>query len=96
MSDERYVDGPPAGPDAWREVWLGDQRYRTRPSRYEWLLRPLRRLFRRAAEPDAERQQNFHVVLLDLVADAPELGRDVFVGASLRAGGGVALRHVHG
>lgn len=69
MSDERYVDAPPSGPEAWREVWSDDQRYRPRPSRHEWLLRHVRRLFRRAAEPDSERQQNFNVVLLDLLGD---------------------------
>jgi SAM-dependent methyltransferase len=69
MSDERYVDSPPSGPEAWRQVWGDDLRYRVRPSRYEWLLRHVRRLFRRAAEPDSERQQNFNVVLLDLLGD---------------------------
>ena len=69
MSDERYVDSPPSGPEAWRKVWEGDLRYRPRPSRHEWLLRHVRRLFRRAAEPDSERQQNFNVVLLDLLGD---------------------------
>ena len=68
MSDERYVDGPPAGPDAWRETWNEDRRFRPRPSKHEWLLRIVRRLVRRAGEPDLERQQNFNVVLLDLVA----------------------------
>src|SRR5258708_34257650 len=74
MSDERYVDAPPSGPEAWREVWSDDRRYRPRPSRYEWLLGHVRRLFRRAAEPDSERQQNSNVVLLDLLGD---LRRDV-------------------
>jgi 2-polyprenyl-3-methyl-5-hydroxy-6-metoxy-1,4-benzoquinol methylase len=68
MSDERYVDAPPAGPDAWRETWNDDRRFRPRPSRHEWLLRIVRRLVRRAGEPDLERQQNFNVVLLDLIA----------------------------
>ncbi|HEX6641565.1 MAG TPA: class I SAM-dependent methyltransferase [Thermoanaerobaculia bacterium] len=69
MADERYVDAAPAGADGWREVWLDDRRYRPQPSRHEWLLRILRRLFRRAAEPDTERQKNFNVVLLDLMND---------------------------
>lgn len=69
MSNERYVDAPPNGPEAWRKVWDGDVRYRPRPSRHEWFLRLVRRLFRRAAEPDSERQQNFNVVLLDLLGD---------------------------
>ena len=59
MADENYVDGAPAGADGWREVWLADRRYRPQPSRHEWLLRIVRRLFRRAAEPDTERQKNF-------------------------------------
>jgi 2-polyprenyl-3-methyl-5-hydroxy-6-metoxy-1,4-benzoquinol methylase len=69
MADERYVDAAPAGAEGWREVWLDDRRYRPRPSKHEWLLRIVRRLFRRAAEPDTERQKNFNVVLLDLVND---------------------------
>ncbi len=69
MSDEKFVDGPPAGPDAWREVWEEDRRYKPRASRQEWFLRTARRITRRAMEADAERQKNFNVVLLDLVAD---------------------------
>lgn len=69
MPDERYVDAAPAGADGWREVWLEDRRYHPRPSKHEWLLRIVRRLFRRAAEPDTERQKNFNVALLDLVND---------------------------
>ncbi len=69
MSDEKFVDGPPAGPDAWREAWEQDRHYRPRGSRYEWFLRTARRITRRAMEADAERQKNFNVALLDLVAD---------------------------
>jgi O-antigen chain-terminating methyltransferase len=50
-------------------VWLTDRRYQPRPSKYEWLLRTVRRLFRRAAEPDTERQKNYNLALLDLVDD---------------------------
>ncbi|HJT17372.1 MAG TPA: class I SAM-dependent methyltransferase [Thermoanaerobaculia bacterium] len=67
--NDRYVDSPPAGASAWREVWESDARFRPRSSRWEWLLRPLRRVFRRAGEADAERQKNFNVALLDLVDD---------------------------
>lgn len=73
MSD-RYVDSPPAGADAWREVWESDVRFQPRSSRYEWLLRFLRRLFRRAIEPDTERQKNFNLAVLDLLRD---IQRDV-------------------
>lgn len=69
MADDRYVDSPPAGADDWREVWQQDRLYRPRPSRHEWLLRIVRRIFRRAAEPDAERQRNYNLVLLDLLHD---------------------------
>ncbi|MDP9190252.1 MAG: class I SAM-dependent methyltransferase [Acidobacteriota bacterium] len=69
MAEERYVEGAPAGADGWREVWLADRRYRPQPSRHEWLLRIVRRIFRRAAEPDTERQKNYNVALLDLVND---------------------------
>ena len=68
MSD-RIVDSPPAGTPAWREVWESDARFPPRPSGWEWLLRSLRRLFRRATEPDAERQKNFNVVLIDVLED---------------------------
>jgi SAM-dependent methyltransferase len=68
MSDET-IDAPPAGADAWRELWERDRRYHPRPSKHEWLLSRLRRLFRRAIEPDAERQKNYNVALLDLLGD---------------------------
>src|SRR5439155_3374515 len=74
MADSRFVDTPPAGADAWREVWQDDRRYRPRPARFEWLFRFVRRMVGRATEPEAERQKNFNVVLIDLLAD---LRRDV-------------------
>ena len=69
MADDRYVDAPPAGADGWREVWNDDRRYRPRASSQEVVLARLRRLIRRAGEPDAERQKNFNLVLLDLIDD---------------------------
>lgn len=69
MSDERFIDAPPAGAEGWREVWSDERRFRPRPSKHEWFLRLVRRLFRRAAEPDTERQKNYNLVLLDLLAD---------------------------
>jgi SAM-dependent methyltransferase len=69
MSDDEYVDGPPSGAPAWREVWERDRRFRPRPGRQEWFLRVARRVVRRAGEPDAERQKNFNLVLLDLLDD---------------------------
>src|SRR5687768_17309393 len=69
MADDRYVDAPPAGADDWRDVWEADRRYRPRTAKQEWLFGFLRRLFRRATEPDAERQKNFNVVLLELLDD---------------------------
>lgn len=68
MPDDRYVDAPPAGADGWREVWETDRRYRPR-GKHEFIFRFLRRLFRRATEPDAERQKNFNVVMLELLRD---------------------------
>lgn len=64
----------PAGADEWREVWTTDRRFAPRPSRHEWFLRLVRRIVRRAAEPDTERQNNFNVVVLDLLQ---ELRRDL-------------------
>lgn len=69
MSDDQFVDGPPSGPDAWREIWQADRRFRPRPSRYDFFLRFIRRLVNRAGEAEGERQRNFNVALLDLVAD---------------------------
>jgi 2-polyprenyl-3-methyl-5-hydroxy-6-metoxy-1,4-benzoquinol methylase len=69
MSDERFVDGPPAGAEGWREVWREDRRYRPRESGQEFALQRMRRLVRRATEPDAERQKNYNLVLLDLIDD---------------------------
>lgn len=69
MADERYVDDPPAGADGWREVWREDRRFRPRASKQELVLARLRRLVRRATEPDAERQKDFNLVLLDLLQD---------------------------
>jgi SAM-dependent methyltransferase len=73
MSDP-FVDGPPGGPDAWRDVWQSDRRFRPRPSRWDFFLRFVRRLVNRASEAEAERQRNFNVALIDLIAD---LRRDV-------------------
>ena len=70
MSDQRYVDAPPNGAEGWREVWEQDLHYRARPSRYDSLLGWVRRLVGRAGEPEAERQKNFNVALMDLLADA--------------------------
>lgn len=70
MPDDNYVDVPPAGADGWREVWDADRRYRARSGgKYEWLFGFLRRIFRRAMEPDAERQKNYNIVLIDLLKD---------------------------
>ena len=67
--NDRIVDSPPAGTKAWREVWESDARFAPRPSGWEWLLRSLRRIFRRATEPDAERQKNFNIALIDVLED---------------------------
>jgi 2-polyprenyl-3-methyl-5-hydroxy-6-metoxy-1,4-benzoquinol methylase len=67
--NDRYVDSPPAGAEAWREVWESDARYRPPASRWEWLLRMFRRVFRRVIAPDTDRQKNFNIALLDVVND---------------------------
>jgi O-antigen chain-terminating methyltransferase len=69
MSDEKFVDHPPEGADVWREVWQEDRRYRARPSRQEAFLRMGRRIARRALEPDAERQKDFNIALLEILHD---------------------------
>jgi len=69
MSDERYIDAPPAGADGWREVWEQDRRYRSRTSGFDFVLRFIKRLVTRSIRAEEERQRNFNVVLLDLVRD---------------------------
>lgn len=64
-----FVDGPPGGPDAWRDVWQSDRRFRPRPSRWDFFLRVVRRLVNRSTEAESERQRNFNVALLDLITD---------------------------
>jgi SAM-dependent methyltransferase len=66
---DRFVDAPPAGADAWRDVWEHDRRYRPRKGRHEWLVALFRRLVGRAADPELERQKNYNLTLLDLLAD---------------------------
>ena len=61
MPDDRYIESPPAGADGWREVWREDRRYPGQSF--------LRSMLRRILAPDAERQRNFNLVLLDLLND---------------------------
>lgn len=65
MSDEQFVDTPPAGAAAWRDVWRDDRRYRPGRSWQAWLLRLLRRI----TGPDNDRQRDFNLALLDVVDD---------------------------
>lgn len=65
MADDRYVDSPPDGAEAWREVWESDRRYRSRDGLLGWF----RRLVRRASGPDLDRQKDFNVAALDLLRD---------------------------
>src|SRR6185436_5400789 len=64
--DDRFIDAPPVGADGWREVWREDRQYRQGPSP---VAQAFRRLVRRASAPDAERQKNFNLVILDLLED---------------------------
>jgi len=61
MPDRRYIESPPAGADGWREVWREDRHYPGESF--------LRKILRRIMAPDAERQRNFNLVLLDLLQD---------------------------
>ncbi|HET7710717.1 MAG TPA: hypothetical protein VFL80_02200, partial [Thermoanaerobaculia bacterium] len=74
MSDERYIESPPAGADDWREIWREDRRYRPPAGSRELFLRAARRLVRSSLGPDADRQRDFNLALLDLLGD---LGRDL-------------------
>ena len=77
MSDEQFVDTPPAGAAAWREVWHHDRRYRPTRSWQAWLLR----LLRRVTGPDLDRQRDFNLTVLDLVDDLRRELDDVRRGA---------------
>jgi SAM-dependent methyltransferase len=68
MNDDRFVDAPPSGADGWRDVWENDRRFRPRASRFDFVVRFFRRLVNRSVEAEEERQRNFNVALLDLVA----------------------------
>lgn len=77
MSDEQFVDTPPAGAAAWRDVWRDDRRYRPGRSWQAWLLRLLRRI----TGPDNDRQRDFNLALLDVVDDLRREIDDVRRGA---------------
>jgi O-antigen chain-terminating methyltransferase len=67
--DGRFVDAPPAGADAWRDVWEHDRRYRPGKGRHGWIVALFNRFIGRAAAPELDRQRDFNVSLLDLLAD---------------------------
>jgi len=77
MSDEQFVDTPPAGAAAWRDVWRDDRRYRPGRTWQAWLLRLLRRI----TGPDNDRQRDFNLALLDVVDDLRREIDDVRRGA---------------
>jgi len=77
MSDEQFVDTPPAGAAAWRAVWQHDRRYRPGRKWQAWLLR----LLGRVAGPDNDRQRDFNLTVLDLVDDLRREIDDVRRGA---------------
>ena len=65
MSEEKFVDSPPAGSAGWREVWRDDRRYRSTGL----VQRILQKLWRRAGAADRDRQRDFNSVVLDLLDD---------------------------
>ena len=65
MKQDRYVDSPPDGADAWRKVWESDVRYRSGDGLFSFL----RRLVRRASGPDLDRQKDFNLATLALLTD---------------------------
>ena len=65
MSDERFVDAPPGGAEGWRDVWRDDRRYRSGG----FLQNLLQKIARRAGAADRDRQRDFNVAVLDLLAD---------------------------
>lgn len=68
MSDERFIEQPPAGLEGWREVWHADRRYPPRPGLVARILRKLAAILLRASgEP--VRQRDFNLALLELITD---------------------------
>jgi SAM-dependent methyltransferase len=65
MSDDRYVDNPPAGAAGWAGVWRENLRYRTTGA----LSSLLSKIFRRGSAADFDRQRDFNLALLDLLTD---------------------------
>ncbi len=65
MSDERWVDTPPAGAAGWADVWRENRRYRTRGTLQSFLAK----VFRRGSAAELDRQRDFNLALLDLVDD---------------------------
>jgi SAM-dependent methyltransferase len=63
MSNDRFVDSPPAGADAWREVWQNDRRYPAGNA----IRRLLASLVRRGAQADTDRQRDFNLAVLDIL-----------------------------
>ncbi|MGZ7030751.1 MAG: class I SAM-dependent methyltransferase, partial [Thermoanaerobaculia bacterium] len=64
MSDERFVDGPPAGAEGWRDVWAQNRRYRSGGA-----AAFVRRVLRRFIQPDLDLQRDFNLATLDLLRD---------------------------
>ncbi|MBI2212605.1 MAG: class I SAM-dependent methyltransferase [Acidobacteria bacterium] len=68
MSDERFIEQPPAGLEGWRAVWRDDRRYPPRPGLVARLLRKLAAILLRASgEP--VRQRDFNLAILELITD---------------------------
>ncbi len=65
MSDERFVDSPPAGAEGWRDVWREDRRYRASG----FLQGLLQKIWRRAGAADRDRQRDFNAAVLDLLTE---------------------------
>ncbi|HUP44844.1 MAG TPA: class I SAM-dependent methyltransferase [Thermoanaerobaculia bacterium] len=69
MSDERYVEGAPAGAEGWRDVWRDNRRYRSGG----FLQNLLQKFGRRASAADRDRQRDFNLAVLDLLNDVRSL-----------------------
>jgi 2-polyprenyl-3-methyl-5-hydroxy-6-metoxy-1,4-benzoquinol methylase len=72
VSDQRYIESPPAGLEGWREVWRDD--LRQRPEENVSLLHRLARavfgpLIRPSLRAAEERQRNFNIATLELITD---------------------------
>lgn len=82
MSQDRWIETPPAGAEGWRRVWSENLAYRP-PERWGFLGRLLGRVVARLMGTSQDRQRDFNLATLDLLDGQRhdlEIVRDDFLG----------------